>query len=78
MTMTTTTKPIISERQIIKIGNTFYISLPKEWLQSNGINKGDLLFTIAQTIDSDLRIINPKNEAGIYNDISKAIRKERK
>jgi hypothetical protein len=54
-------------RSIINIGNTFYFSLPKMWLTTNGIEKGDTL-SIDILSDGSLSIKPPFKIQGSSKD----------
>ena len=63
----TMTEPVeeFQRRNIVRIGKTYYISIPKEWLLKNKIlaRKIRSLRVIEGT---NLTIVNPCNEAGVF------------
>jgi len=63
-------KPIVTERRVVKIGRSFYISLPPEWLETIG-KEIETLLVIA---DKDIRIVNPEHRDEVYEEVSKIVR----
>lgn len=61
-------------RKILKIGSSYYISIPKEWCESHGLNleRMDKILIIA---DKDIRIVNPEHEDEVYEEVSKLAKK---
>lgn len=48
--------PLVSHRKVLKQGGSYYISLPKEFVDRHHINKGDGLSVVADMI---MKIIPP-------------------
>ena len=66
-------RPIIEHRTIIRLGTSYMLTLPKEWLRNHGITpkKGDQLLIVA---DKDIRIVNPEHEEAVYDEVTKIAR----
>ncbi len=61
-------RPIIGHRKVHKLGGSRVITIPLEWFEAHGLNPDDLdLLMIA---DTDIRIINPKNETEVYDEVT--------
>ena len=43
-------KPMATTRKIIQIGNSFGITIPKEWLDQHHLVKGDMVPIVANNI----------------------------
>jgi hypothetical protein len=68
--------PYVNKQSVIKIGGSTYILLPPEWFKANEIDpeKVKELLLIA---DKDMRIVNPKHEKDIYDEVTKMTKKGR-
>ena len=65
--------PIVEKRKIIKIGSSWYISIPPEWFKEHEIDpqKVKELLIVA---DEDIRLVNPNREDEIYREVTRIVR----
>ena len=70
----TKSSPIVGKRKIIKLSKAYYISIPKEWFEAQGIDPEEIkeLLIVA---DKDIRVVNPEHEKEVYEEVSKIARK---
>ena len=73
-----TRRPIVGLKPVVQRGKSYYILLPKDWFTSHNIdlpvpeeNKKVELLVVA---DSDIRIINPKDNEKIYEEITRVVK----
>ena len=66
--------PLIEMRRVVKLGKSYYISIPKEWYEAHGLDleKVSKILIIA---DKDIRIVNPEHEEEVYKEVSKIAKK---
>jgi antitoxin component of MazEF toxin-antitoxin module len=58
-------------RKISNQGGSYYINMPKEWFEKNGINPEEV-DEVELLFDSDLLIINPGRESEVKKKIGEA------
>jgi len=65
-------EPIVKKRRLVKVGGSYYISIPKAWLDAHNINPDEeedpKLLMVA---NKDIRIVNPVHEDEVYKDVTK-------
>jgi len=62
------------KRRVIKLGGTYYISIPKEWFEVHKLDPKKLRKLLIVG-DKDIRIVNPEHEEEVYEEITKIARK---
>lgn len=69
-------KPIMDFKRILKIGRSYYISIPKEWLEAHDIELPgkDTHTELLMVADKDIRIVNPEHVADVYKEVSKVVK----
>lgn len=70
--MAETLKPIVEHRKVVKQGGSRYIALPLKWFEAHNLNPDNL--ELLMIVDKDIRIVNPSNEAEVYDEISRITR----
>ena len=67
--MAESTIPLIERRKLVQSGTSVVLSIPKEWLQENGLKVGDEVIMVS---NGDLKFmkINKKNVDEIRNKLS--------
>ena len=65
-------KPLVLHRKIVKQGNSYYISIPIDWLESHRINPESAELLIVA--DQDILIVNPRREKDVYEEVTKLVR----
>ena len=66
-------EPIAKKRKVLKIGSSYYISIPKEWFEIHDIDTEKIRLLLLA--DKDIRIVNPEHEEEVYRDFTKMVRK---
>lgn len=67
-----TARPIVKHRKVLKLGGSRVITIPPEWFEAHGLDPDDL--ELLMVADMDIRIINPCNEGGVYDDVTKTVK----
>lgn len=62
MVANTFCKPEILQKQIVKINETYYVSLPKSWCVANGILAGSILPMVIEHFQIRVLAITPTDE----------------
>lgn len=65
--------PIVSRRKVARQGGSILISIPKDWFEAHGIDMKKIRFLL-MVANSDIRIVNPKKEKEIANEVSKLVK----
>ena len=52
-------RPIVKVRSVLRVGKTYYIALPREFVNLHGIEKGDRLPVLADHI---MKVVPMKEE----------------
>lgn len=66
------TKPVIEHRKVFKLGASRCISIPPEWFKSHGIDPDNLRLLVVA--NRDIRIVNPEDEAKVYDEVSRIVK----
>lgn len=43
--------PVITKRKVVKISNSYFVSLPKEWVESNKLEDGEVIVVANKKIN---------------------------
>ena len=67
--------PFIKHQRVHKIGRSYYILLPKEWLKSHDILPSeDEKLKLLMVANRDIRIVNPNHTKEVYDHITKVVK----
>jgi len=58
---------ILSKRKIVKIGSSYFISLPIKWVEKYGLKEGDIIQII---ISSNIIILNPNRAEKVIEKVA--------
>jgi len=69
-------KPIVTFKPVRKIGESYYLLLPKEWFETYNITLPDENIKVELLIvaDTDIHIINPSHSDEVYKEVTKIMR----
>ena len=69
-------RPIVEFKSVRKIGESYYLLLPKEWFESHGIElpSADKKVELLVVADRDMRIVNPEHVNEVYKEVTKVTR----
>lgn len=67
---------IIEKRRLIRLGATYYISIPKDWFKVHKIDP-DAINKLLMVVGKDIKIVNPDHEQEVYEDMSKIAKQVR-
>ncbi len=66
--------PFIKHQRVHKIGQSYYILLPKEWLKNyNILPSEDEKLKLLMVATRDIRIVNPNHAEEVYDNITKVV-----
>jgi len=65
--------PKVDKRNILKVGNAYYINIPAEWFEANNL-KPEEIKKLLLVMDKDIRIVNPEHEREVYEEISRLVK----